>query len=79
MNFKGKKSEEEKYFYLFKCTTKKRMALARDPAGVRPRCAGLPGASGHYGHRLPVSRSCFLALGIGALGVTAEVRATLTL
>lgn len=29
-------------------------------------------------HHLPVSRSRFLALGIGALGVTAEVRANLT-
>lgn len=79
MNFKGKKSEEEKYFYLFRCTKKrKKMALARDPAGVRPRCAGLPRASGHYGRHLPVSRSCFLVLGIGALGVTAGVRADLT-
>lgn len=58
---------------------KKNLALARDPAGVQPRCAGLPRASGHYGHCLPVSRSCFLVLGIGALGVTAEVRADLTL
>lgn len=57
---------------------KRKMALARDPAGVRPRCAGLPRASGHYGRHLPVSRSCFLVLGIGALGVTAGVRADLT-
>lgn len=34
----------KKYFYLFKCTKKKKMALARDPAGVRSRCAGLPRA-----------------------------------
>lgn len=33
--------------------------------------------SGHCGHHLPVSRSCFLVLGIGALGVTAEVRTDL--
>ena len=81
MNFKEKERKvRRKNTFIYSKTQKqkkKKMALARDPAGVWPRCAGLPRASGHYGHRLPMSRSCFLVLGIGALGVTTEVRADL--
>lgn len=80
MNFKEKERKVRRkntFIYSNAQKKKKKMALARDPAGVWPRCAGLPRASGHYGHRLPMSRSCFLVLGIGALGVTTEVRADL--
>lgn len=81
MNFKEKERKvRRKNTFIYSNAQKrkkKKVALARDPAGVWPRCAGLPRASGHYGHRLPMSRSCFLVLGIGALGVTTEVRADL--
>lgn len=50
----------------------KKMALVRGSAGVWPRCAGPPRASGHCGHHLPMSKSCFLVLGTGALGVDAK-------
>lgn len=35
-------------------------------------CWATQGLSGHYGHHLPMSKSCFLVLGTGALGVAAK-------
>lgn len=69
MNFNGKKSEEEKYIYLFKCTKKWRCSVALQECG--PDVLGHPGPL-VTGHHLPMSKSCFLVLGTGALGVAAK-------